>query len=228
VKAVMVIPTYNEAENIQPLIQAIHESCPDLDVLIVDDRSPDGTADLARKMDRVQVIERSGKLGLGTAYVAGFKHALEQGYDHIGGMDADFSHDPKVLPALYGLLEEADIGIGARYIPGGGTRNWGIHRQILSRTSNLVAKLMLGIPARAVTSGYRCYRRKVLETIDLDALNSEGYAFVVELLYRAHQKGFKIAQTPIIFEDRRYGQSKISKSEIWGGITNLFRLRFGS
>ncbi|MCP4645876.1 MAG: polyprenol monophosphomannose synthase [bacterium] len=226
-KSIVVIPTYNEAENIQLLIKAIHKACPDLDVLVVDDGSPDGTAALAREMSGVEVLERSGKLGLGTAYVAGFKRVLEQGYERIVGMDADFSHDPKVLPALLELLDKHDVGIGARYVPGGGTRNWGIHRRLLSRTSNLVAKLILWMPVHDVTGAYRAYRRDVLERMELDTLRSEGYAFVVEILYRAHKNGATVGETPIIFEDRQRGASKISKSEIWRGITNLFRLRFG-
>ena len=225
-KNVVVIPTYNEAENIAPLISAIHEACPELDVLVVDDGSPDGTAEIAREMARVEVLERPGKMGLGTAYVAGFQRALAQGYDRIGGMDADFSHTPAVLPKLLALLDSHDVAVGARYVPGGGTRNWGLHRRILSRTSNLVARFMLGFSAHDVTSGYRFYRREVLEAIGLDSLKSEGYAFLVELLYRAMKKGFTIGETPIIFEDRREGCSKINKSEIWRGVTNLFRLRF--
>ncbi|MBN2311492.1 MAG: polyprenol monophosphomannose synthase [Candidatus Hydrogenedentes bacterium] len=226
VRAVVVIPTYNEADNIEPLIRAIQHSAPGTDVVVVDDGSPDGTAALARALDGVHVIERPAKLGLGTAYIAGFTYAIERGYDRIGGMDADFSHDPAVLPALFALLDTCDIGIGARYVPRGGTRNWGFHRRALSRIANLVARLMLAMPAHDVTSGYRCYRREVLESIHLDSLKSQGYAFLVELLYRAFKQGATIGETPIIFEDRRHGVSKINKSEIWRGITNLFRLRF--
>ncbi len=227
-KRIVVIPTYNEAENIGPLISAIKRSLPDLDVLVVDDGSPDGTARIASDTDGVHVIERPGKLGLGTAYICGFMYALDKGYDHIGGMDADFSHDPAVLPALFGLLDNHDLGIGARYIPGGGTKNWELRRRILSRTANLVAKLMLNLPVHDATSGYRSYRREVLEAIDLDDLKSEGYSFLVEILFRAHSKGYKIGETPIIFEERRKGESKLDQSEIWNGITNLFRLRFGN
>jgi dolichol-phosphate mannosyltransferase len=225
-KSVVVIPTYNEAENIEPLVGAIQEHCPGLDILVVDDGSPDGTGEIAKRLDGVQVLERAGKLGLGTAYVAGYILAIEQGYDRIGGMDADFSHDPKVLPSLFGLLDDHDVGVGARYIPGGGTRNWGIHRQILSRGANLMARTVLGFSAHDVTSGYRCYRREVLEAIGLDTLNSEGYSFLVELLYRCVQHDFSIGETPIMFEDRMAGTSKMSSDEIFGGMVNLFRLRF--
>lgn len=226
-RAVVVIPTYNEAENIKLLVDAIHEAYPGLDVVVVDDGSPDGTGDIARGLEGVHVIQRSGKLGLGTAYVEGFTYALAQGYDRIGGMDADFSHDPKVLPALFGLLDQYGVGIGARYVPGGGTKNWGLHRKILSGSANLLARLLLQFPAHDVTSGYRSYRREALEAIDLKSLKSDGYAFLVEILYRAARKGFTIGEVPIMFADRERGDSKMSKSEILGGIKNLFRLRFG-
>ncbi|HOF39685.1 MAG TPA: polyprenol monophosphomannose synthase [Candidatus Hydrogenedentes bacterium] len=223
--SVVIIPTYNEAQNIQRLISAIQDACSALDIVIVDDASPDGTGELAASMEGVHVIRRPGKLGLGTAYVAGFCYALGRGYQRIAGMDADFSHDPSVLPALFALLDTADVGIGSRYVPGGGTRNWGLHRQILSRTANIFARFMLGLPIHDVTSGYRCYRREVLERIDLDTLASHGYSFLVELLYRSVQAGFSVAETPIIFEDRARGTSKMSLREIVGGIKNLFRLR---
>lgn len=226
-KSVVVIPTYNEAENIQPLIQAIHKAWAGLHVVVVDDDSPDGTGDIAAAIEGVHLIRRAGKLGLGTAYVAGFKYALDHGYTRIGGMDADFSHDPAVLPALFALLDSHDVGIGSRYIPGGGTRNWGLHRRFLSRSANTFARFMLGFSARDVTSGYRCYRREVLEAVELEALASHGYSFLVEFLYRCEQNGFSVGETPIIFEDRAQGTSKMSLGEIWGGVRNLFKLRFG-
>ncbi len=226
-RAVVVTPTYNEAENIKLLVEGIHASYPGLDIVVVDDGSPDGTGDIARSLEGVHVIQRSGKLGLGTAYVEGFTYALNEGYDRIGGMDADLSHDPSVLPDLFGLLDEYGVGIGARYVPGGGTKNWGVHRKILSGSANLLARLMLQFPAHDVTSGYRSYRREVLEAIDLTTLRSDGYAFLVELLYRAARKGFTIGEVPITFEDRQHGDSKMSKGEILGGVMNLFRLRFG-
>ncbi|MCL4218592.1 MAG: polyprenol monophosphomannose synthase [Candidatus Hydrogenedentes bacterium] len=225
-KSVIVIPTYNEAENIQPLIHAIRDSAPSLDIIVVDDGSPDGTGDLAAALERVHVIQRGAKLGLGTAYVAGYSFALAEGYDAIGGMDADFSHDPKVLPALFGLLDAYDVGIGARYVDGGGTVNWGLNRRILSRGANMVAKGMLKLTAHDVTSGYRCYRGEVLKAIDVSTIRSEGYSFLVELLYRCASAGFRIGETPIMFEDRRHGFSKLDKREIWKGMTTLARLRF--
>lgn len=225
--SVVIIPTYNEAENIERLIGTIYEAWPELHVVVVDDCSPDGTGDLAAAIEGVHVIRRAGKMGLGTAYVAGFRYALEKDYARIGGMDADFSHDPAKLPDLFALLDEYDVGIGSRYIPGGGTRNWGIHRQVLSRSANAFARLMLGLSAKDVTSGYRSYRREVLERIELDTLASHGYSFLVELLYRCVQNGFTVGETPIIFEDRAEGTSKMSMKEIWGGVKNVFRLRFG-
>lgn len=224
--SVVVIPTYNEAENIGRLIKTIQGIWHDLDIVVVDDGSPDGTGDLAAAFEGVHVVRRSGKLGLGTAYVAGFRYAIDKGYARIGGMDADFSHDPAVLPALFALLDDFDVGIGARYVPGGGTRNWGLHRQFLSRSANAFARFMLRFSAHDVTSGYRSYRREVLESIDLDALASHGYSFLVELLYRCVQHGFSVGETPIIFEDRAEGASKMSIKEVWGGVKNLFRLRF--
>lgn len=225
-RSVVVIPTYNEADNIVALIGAIRAAMPELAIIVVDDGSPDGTAALARAENGVHVLEREGKLGLGTAYVAGYLYALAEGYDRIGGMDADFSHDPGVLPGLFGLLDAFDVAVGARYVPGGATKNWGLHRRVLSGGANQVARFMLGMPAHDVTSGYRAYRRTVLETIGLESLRSEGYSFLVELLYRAHRAGFQIGEVPIVFEDRRMGASKLDRREIWNGIANLFRLRF--
>jgi len=149
------------------------------------------------------------------------------GYGRIGGMDADFSHDPRLLPRLFGLLDTFDVGLGARYVAGGGTRNWGLHRRVLSRTANAVARHMLNLPAHDVTGGYRCYRREVLEAVSLETLKSEGYSFLVELLYRCVRRGFRVGEIPIIFEDRRMGASKLDRREIYQGVVNLFRLRWG-
>lgn len=223
VRHIVIIPTYNEADNVQPLAAAIRDACPDVDILVVDDGSPDGTADLAESLG-LHVLRRPRKLGLGSAYVAGFTYALQHGYTHIAGMDADFSHDPQVLPALFALLERFDVAIGARYLPGGGTINWGLYRRALSKGANMLARAMLHMPAHDVTSGYRAYRRHVLETIGLDDLRSEGYAFLVELLFRCVQHGFTIGEVPILFEDRRMGVSKLDKREIWRGAANLARL----
>ena len=223
VQRIVVIPTYNEADNLDPLAAAIRQVCPDLDILIVDDASPDGTADLAQSLG-LHLLKRPRKLGLGSAYVAGFTYALKHGYTDIAGMDADFSHDPVVLPALFALLERFDVAVGARYLSGGGTVNWGWHRRALSKSANMLARVTLQMPLHDVTSGYRAYRREVLEAIGLDELRSEGYAFLVELLFRCVQAGFTIGEVPIVFEDRRMGVSKLDKREIWRGATNLVRL----
>jgi dolichol-phosphate mannosyltransferase len=222
-QSIVVIPTYNEADNLVPLVEAIRSAVPDIVILVVDDGSPDGTAALARSMG-LRVIERASKLGLGSAYVAGFTLALEEGFTRIAGMDADFSHDPQVLPALLALLERYDVAVGARYLEGGGTVNWGWHRRALSKGANGLARAMLGMPLHDVTSGYRAYRREVLEAIQLRDLKSEGYAFLVELLFRCVQAGYTVGEVPIVFEDRRKGVSKLDKREIWRGAANLVRL----
>jgi glycosyltransferase involved in cell wall biosynthesis len=224
VKRIVIIPTYNEAENIADLVAAIREADAEWDILVVDDASPDGTGDLADQAG-VEVLRRSGKLGLGTAYKEGFTWALSRGYEAIAQMDADFSHPPAVLPQLAAGLDSADLVIGSRYVPGGGTRHWGIHRQILSRTANTVARVLLGIAARDVTAGFRCYRRDVLEAIDYPAMESDGYAFQVEVLYRCQNAGFRLGEVPIIFVDRQQGTSKMNAAEILGGVANLLRLR---
>lgn len=220
---IVVIPTYNEADNIEPLTAAIRRACPGLDILVVDDGSPDGTADLAERLG-LAVIRRPAKLGLGSAYVTGFSYALERGYTRIAGMDADFSHDPDLLPALFALLEPFDVAVGARYLPGGGTVNWGWYRRTLSKGANVLARAALRMPLHDVTSGYRAYRREVLDSIGIETLRSEGYAFLVELLFRCVQHGFRIGEVPIVFEDRRMGVSKLDKREIWRGAANLVRL----
>lgn len=222
-RTIVVIPTYNEADNLQPLVEAIRRAVPEIAILVVDDGSPDGTAALAKSLG-VRVIERPTKLGLGSAYVAGFTRALEEGYTHIAGMDADFSHDPAVLPALFALLDRFDVAVGSRYLPGGGTVNWGWHRRALSKGANWVARALLRMPLHDVTSGYRAYRREVLESIGLTELKSEGYSFLVELLFRCVQAGYRVGEAPIMFEDRRMGVSKLDKREIWRGATNLGRL----
>src|SRR5215469_10737132 len=204
-KTLLIIPTYNEVENLRPLLEDIFAYATDIDVLIVDDHSPDGTGELADKIHnenaRVTVLHRPGKLGLGTAYIAGFQYALEHGYEAAFEMDADFSHDPRYLPDFLRAIEEADVVIGSRYITGGDTPNWSLLRRLISGGGNIFARLVLWIPVHDCTAGYRCYRCNVLESIDLDTIQSQGYAFQVELAYRVMQKGFKIVETPIVFMD---------------------------
>ncbi len=230
-KTLIVIPTFNEYENLRPLLEQITTFAPSSDILIVDDNSPDGTGRLADEISaensHVSVLHRSGKLGLGTAYIAGFKYAVEHEYDAAFEMDADFSHDPRYLPDFLAKIEDADLVIGSRYVPGGETPNWSFLRRFISGGGNIFARLMLGIPVKDCTAGYRCYRRHVLESIDLDSIESQGYAFQVELAYRVHKHGFIIVETPIIFMDRRVGKSKMSRKIFIEGFTWVIRARLG-
>lgn len=225
---VLVLPTYNEQENLPALIAAIRGLPDRVRVVIVDDNSPDGTGDIADRLategDDVEVIHRTGKLGLGTAYGAGFRRALSLGADRILTMDADFSHDPSYIPALLEASGRYDLVIGSRYVPGGGVRNWPLHRKLLSGAANLVAHIVLGLTARDCTAGFRCYRRQVLETIDLDAIRASGYSYLIEMLYRCQRKGFAVGEVPIIFVDRELGQSKISRGEILKAGRTVARL----
>ena len=228
-RALIIIPTYNERENLELLVDAIFEVEPRLHILVVDDGSPDGTGDLAETLaardERVNVLHRQGKLGLGTAYIAGFKWALERDYPLICEMDADFSHQPRYLPALLAATEDADLALGTRYVPGGGTEGWGPLRQLISRSGNLYARAVLWLPFHDLTGGFKCFRREVLEKIDLDEVRSEGYAFQIELTYRAHKAGFRIAEVPIVFPDRTRGDSKMSSGIIHEAMINVLRLR---
>ena len=230
-KTLIIIPTYNEFDNLRPLVQEIFSFAPAVDVLIVDDNSPDGTGKLADQIHvenpQVNVLHRAGKLGLGTAYIAGFKYAVEHGYDAAFEMDADFSHDPRYLPDFLQKIENADLVIGSRYVEGGDTPNWSLLRRFISGGGNIFARFMLGIPVHDCTAGYRCYRRQVLESIELNTIESQGYAFQVELVYRVYKHGFKIVETPIIFMDRRVGKSKMSRTIFLEGFTWVIRTRFG-
>jgi dolichol-phosphate mannosyltransferase len=226
-----VVPTYNEAENIGRLIPAILEE-PRLRVLVVDDGSPDGTgaivADLARREPRVGLLSRPGKLGLGSAYVAGFKRALAEGAEYIFEMDADFSHDPRYLPDLLGAAEAgADLVLGSRYVRGGGTTDWGLLRQLISRGGNIYAGVILGLPVADATGGFRCYRRRALEGLNLDKVRSNGYSFQIEMVYRVLKAGFRVAEVPIIFPDRRVGKSKMSRRIVAEALVNVWKLRLG-
>ncbi|HKV01452.1 MAG TPA: polyprenol monophosphomannose synthase [Ktedonobacteraceae bacterium] len=229
-KTLIIIPTYNEIDNLRPLLDEIFSYAPESDVLIVDDNSPDGTGELADKIHlentRANVLHRPGKMGLGTAYIAGFKYAVEHGYDAAFEMDADFSHDPRYLPDFLKAVEYADLVIGSRYIPGGDTPNWSIIRRLISGGGNIFARFMLGVPVHDSTAGYRLYRRRLLESIGLDTVQSQGYAFQIEMAYRAMQQGFKIVETPIIFMDRRVGKSKMSRKIVIEGFTYVLKARF--
>jgi dolichol-phosphate mannosyltransferase len=230
-KTLIIIPTYNEIENLGPLLKEIFSFAPETDILIVDDNSPDGTGQLADKMHeenpRIHVMHRSGKLGLGTAYIAGFKYAIEHEYDAAFEMDADFSHDPKYLPDFLKAIENADLVIGSRYISGGATPNWSPLRRFISGGGNIYARFMLGIPIQDCTAGYRCYRREVLENLGLDTVQTQGYGFQVEMTYRTMKQGFKIVETPIVFMDRRVGKSKMSRTIFFEAFLYVLRTRFG-
>jgi dolichol-phosphate mannosyltransferase len=228
-KTVVIIPTYNERENLADLVDQILGLDVAAYVIVVDDNSPDGTGELADQLasynGRVRVIHRSGKLGLGTAYVAGFKRALVEGADRVVTMDADFSHRPSYIPALVALSLDHDLTIGSRYVDGGGTaQDWGLQRRVLSRSANLLARTLLGLQARDCTAGFRCYRREVLQSIQLDLIFSNGYSFLIEMLYKCQQIGYSVGEVPIIFENRHRGTSKISRSEIYKAMYTVFRL----
>lgn len=224
----LVIPTYNERGNIERLCEQILRQFPDLHLVVVDDASPDGTgrwvAERARREPRLHALCREGKRGYAPAVIAGFRYALQRGAKWILQMDADFSHDPVYIPQFLAKIRTADLVIGSRYIPGGGTRNWGIFRRWLSRGANQFARLLLGLPVRDCTSGYRCYRREVLEHIGLERLRAEGYAFHIEMTFRCHRRGYRIAQVPIVFVDRRVGRSKISRRIIVEAFWLVLRL----
>ncbi len=227
----VIIPTYNERENL-PLLLPQVLAFQELSVLVVDDGSPDGTGDIvASEMEhneRVHLLRRAGKQGLGTAYVAGFRYALERGADYIFEMDADFSHDPRYLPDLLHAAETVyDLVIGSRYVPGGGTTDWGLGRQLISRGGNIYARLILGLPVADMTGGYRCYRREALEAIDLDHIRSNGYSFQIEMAYRVHQASLRVGEVPIVFPDRRVGASKMSKNIVFEALSNVVKLRLG-
>lgn len=228
----IVVPTYNERENITELLSRILVN-PRFRVLVVDDSSPDGTAeivtDMARSDSRIGLLSRPGKLGLGTAYISGFQRALEEGAEYIFEMDADFSHDPRYLTDLLEAAEKScDLAIGSRYVAGGGTTDWGILRQLISRGGNAYTQLILGMRVQDATAGFRCYRRKVLETLNLARIHSNGYSFQIEMTYRTLQAGFRIREVPIIFPDRRVGKSKMSRRIVLEALTAVWRMRFSS
>jgi dolichol-phosphate mannosyltransferase len=229
-RALVCIPTYNEADNLELITRAVLETEPRVDILVVDDNSPDGTGQLAdrlaEKEPRVRVLHREKKEGLGRAYLAAFRWALAEGYEYIIEMDADFSHDPRYLPALLNAAEAgADLVLGSRYVTGGGTVNWGIGRQVISKGGSLYARTILGVGIHDLTSGFKCFRRHVLESIDLDQVQSTGYAFQIELTYRTLKKGLTVREVPIVFEDRRVGQSKMSRKIFLEALTMVWKLR---
>ena len=233
---VVIIPTYNEIENIRAIIRAVTSLEKPLDVLIIDDGSPDGTADAVKELmqtelqGRLHLIERKGKLGLGTAYICGFKWAIEHGYDYIFEMDADFSHNPNDLPRLYAACHDEgfDVAVGSRYITGVNVVNWPIGRVLMSYYASAYVRTILGISLRDTTAGFVCYRREVLETIDLDKIRFKGYAFQIEMKYSAIRLGFKIKEVPVIFVNRELGSSKMSGGIFSEALFGVIRLRLGN
>jgi dolichol-phosphate mannosyltransferase len=224
------LPTYNERENLEPMLEALRElPVEDLHVLVIDDNSPDGTGDIADRLaaadERVHVLHREQKEGLGPAYLAGFARAMEMGAERIFEMDCDFSHDPKDVPRLAAAADDADLVLGSRYVPGGGTRDWGLLRRFISRGGSLYAQILLQLGIRDLTGGFKCYRREVLERIDLAAISSLGYAFQIETTYRALRAGFRVVEVPITFSDREVGGSKMSKAIVLEAVWKVPVLR---
>ena len=234
--SVVIIPTYNEKENIEKIIRAVFGLENRFDILIIDDGSPDGTADIVKRLqkdefaDRLHLIERSGKLGLGTAYIAGFKWAVAEKYDYIFEMDADFSHDPKDLPRLYKACAEdgADVAVGSRYVSGVNVVNWPMGRVLMSYYASKYVRLILGVPLHDTTAGFKCYRRKVLETIDLEAIRFKGYAFQIEMKFTAYKLGFNVVEVPVIFVNRVEGTSKMSGGIFSEALFGVMRLRWAA
>ena len=224
------IPTYNERENLEAICRAVLAAEPRADILVVDDNSPDGTGELADALahsePRIQVLHRERKDGLGRAYLHAFRWALEHSYAYVVEMDADFSHDPRTLPRLIDAAERgADLVLGSRYVAGGGTVNWGLGRKLISRGGSLYARSVLGVSVHDLTGGFKCFRRQVLEKLDLTHIRSTGYAFQVELTYRAVHAGFRVVEVPITFEDRRVGQSKMSRRIFLEAVQMVWKLR---
>jgi dolichol-phosphate mannosyltransferase len=227
-----VLPTYEEAATIERLISEVRSKLPSSgQVLVVDDNSPDGTGEIAARIaaeeETVHFLHRPRKEGLGPAYIAGFKQALHEGAALIVEMDADFSHEPAYLPRLLDAVERADVVLGSRYVPGGSVVDWGPVRRAISRGGSAYSRIVLGVDVRDLTGGFKCFRREVLEAIDLDTVSSRGYAFQVEMTYRALQLGFRVVEVPIAFRDRQDGSSKMSRSIVWEAIWRVPLLRFG-
>ncbi len=226
---VICLPTYNERENLAQMVAAVHEVVPEVHILVIDDGSPDGTGALADEIagrdDRVHVLHRTAKQGLGRAYVAGFRWALERDYDRIMQMDCDFSHQPKYLPAMLDASLRHDVVLGCRYMPGGGTEGWSWHRRFLSKGGNTYARTILGLPYRDLTGGFKCWNRKALGSLPLDAIESNGYVFQIEMTWRAVRSGFSVGEVAIVFPDRVAGESKMSGGIVTEAMVNVWKLR---
>jgi len=229
-RALVIIPTYNEKENIRSIVELVVSQAPNVDVLVVDDSSPDGTAvivdEMARANARVQLMSRPGKRGLGTAYIAGFKWGLARGYAYLIEMDADFSHDPREIPNMLKAIPEADLVLGSRYTNGVRVVNWPLRRLVLSKGASYYVRLITGLPVADPTGGFKCFRRRVLEAIDLDEVRSNGYAFQIEMTYKAWMQGFRVREIPITFVDRYAGQSKMSGHIVREALWMVWALAF--
>jgi dolichol-phosphate mannosyltransferase len=231
-RVLIVVPTYNERDNVADVVTRFLAAAPGLELLFVDDNSPDGTGvlldEIAGRDPRVHVLHRAGKLGLGTAYLDGFRWGLGRDYGVLVEMDADFSHDPRYLPELLARARAgADVVVGSRYVDGGGTINWGVGRQVISRGGSLYARTILGVGVRDLTSGFIAWRRQALEALDLGAVTSNGYSFQIEMKYRAIAAGLTVVEVPIVFVDRRVGQSKMSRAIFAEALLKVWKLRLG-
>ncbi len=228
-KSLVIIPTYNELENLPRLIPVVLSQDESINILIVDDGSPDGTGkfvkDEMQKNNRIHLLEREKKMGLGTAYIAGFKYALQNNYDFIFEMDADFSHDPNELKNFLVAIKENDLVLGSRYINGVRVLNWPMARLLLSFFASVYTRIITGMPVKDATGGFKCFRKKVLEAIDLDKVKSNGYSFQIEMTFKAYSKGFKVKEIPIVFIDRVKGKSKMSKKIVREAVTMVWKLR---
>jgi dolichol-phosphate mannosyltransferase len=232
-RALVVMPTYNEAENIPCILPEVLKQGPQFDILVVDDNSPDGTANLVKELqkqypNRIFLLERPEKAGLGRAYIAGFKYALERKYEYILEMDSDFSHDPRVLPRFLEAIQDADLVLGSRYITGVNVINWPLKRLLLSYGASFYTRFITGMPVKDPTGGFKCFRRKVLESINLDRIHSGGYSFQIEMSFRTWKKGFRIKEIPIIFTDRVEGKSKMSPKIVREAIWMVWKLKLQS
>ncbi len=228
-KPLVIIPTYNEKENVEELLRQIFALEAGIEILIVDDNSPDGTGALADRMaaadPRVHVLHREGKMGLGSAYRAGFQYALQRDYDVVFEMDADFSHSPESIPVFLKEIETADLVLGSRYLHGVTVVNWPLTRLILSYSANMYSRIITGMPIKDATGGFKCFRREVLEAIDWSRVKSDGYGFQIEINFKAYRKGFRIKEIPILFVDRMAGESKMSRKIVWEAAYMVWRLR---
>lgn len=227
-RTLVTVATYNEIENLPLLVEAIWEAAPQVDILVIDDNSPDGTgrwcAERARSEPRLHCLHRAGKLGLGTATIAGMKYAIERGYDLMLNMDADFSHHPRYIPALLAGMGKADVMIGSRYVPGGAVKDWPLKRRLMSWGVNTYARGLLGLSPRDCSGAFRCFRVELLRKIDFESIRSRGYSFQEEILWLLKRAGARFAETPILFVDREKGKSKINSREAWAAIGIIFRL----